>query len=516
MPFRDKPRKRRSDRLMFTIPLRVEGFTEKGEAFECSGHATGVNRHGAQILLEKLVDLSRQVRVTNLNNGATGDFRVVGILPSSSPGQLEFGAEALGDDPAFWGIGFPPRPKKPMESRGLLECRRCHTARFLPLSISEVEVLESGGLVLKPCEACHAETSWGYAFQAPDAEERGDRHAFVQRPISIRTCSGQIDNTQTESLSRIGLSCSSDKAYKVNQEVTLEWVNPGTGLRVQAEGRILHRHSIGGSRRKIYSIRYESPPTALPPTHPQETLGRYAVFSLLVASAALLLETSAQELASGIDVPGSSFHRLAFFAGVLLLVCLAQRVWKSILAREPEGSQTSKWKHQIAVGLAGALLIGGLAVGATRGLHRNYERGRVQTLLRDLVIARTLERNIDAAENRVLAAPGDYMDACATLQLLATRWEIQLGLVSTDASKLSGIQWRSNEPLRTALGKLQTILGLDRRKLELVQKQAGLAEQARRLPEGAQPPFWQANFQPLRQQIIDLNAREGRLLRSQL
>jgi hypothetical protein len=522
---------------MFTIALRVEGISEKGEAFECSGHATGVNRYGAQIRLDKVVAVGRQVRVTNLDNGAVGDFRVVGMLASSSPGQVEFGAEALSDNPTFWGIEFPLRPKKPLESRGLVECRRCRAARFLPLSISEVEVLESGGLLLKPCAACQIDTSWGYAMQAaaedfqqtrdtatteraaglfPAVDERGDRRAFVQRPISIRTSTGQVDKAQTESLSKTGLSCSSEKAYEVNQEITLEWANPGTGLRVQARGRILRRHSIGGSRRKIYSIRYESPITALPAARPERTLGYYAAFTFLVAAAAALLGTSVLGLASNLYAPAGSLRRVASFAGVLLLVCLASLVWRFILAREPEARQTFQRKHRIATGMAAVLLVGALAAGATMGLERNHERVHVQTLLRDLVLAGALESNIDAAENRVLASPGDYVDACATLQLLAGRWGGQLNDLSTDAGALSRrAPWRSSERLRTALGRLQDVLGIDRRKLELIQKQAGLASQARNLAPDGQAAFWQANFQPLREQIIDLNARKRRLIRPQ-
>ena len=538
--FQDKSRKRRSDRLMFTIALRVEGTTEKGEVFDCPGHATAVNRHGAQIRLDRSVAVGRQVRVTNLENSAAGEFRVVRMLASPSPDGVEFAVEALGDYPTFWGIEFPPRPKKPPESRALVECRRCRVVRLLPLTFSEVDMLESGGLLLKPCAACQTDTSWGYAMQAPGAgefpqarepagqerearsatltpaEERGERRAFVQRPISIRNSAGHVDKAQTESLSKREMSCSSEKAYEVNQEVTLEWANPSTGLRVQARGRVLYRHSIGGSRRKIYSIRYESPVTALPAAPPEETLGHYVAFSALAVAAAALMETSVLGLASSVFVPASSFQRVGYLAGVLLLVSLAYMVWRSILGREPEARQTLKRKHRIVAGLVAALFTGALALGATRGLYQGYERVHVQRLLRDLTIAGTLEINIDAAENRVLAAPGDYVDACATLQLLAGRWEEQIDNLSVDAAALARFQWRRSEPFEQGMKRLQEVLSLNHRKLELVQKQIGLAIQAQKISPGNQDAFWQANFQPLRQQIIDLNARKGRLINSQV
>ena len=540
MIFQGKSRKRRSDRLRFRIPLRVEGITEKGDAFECQGHTTALNRHGAQIRLHKPVAVGRQVRLTNLDNGATGSFRVVGILASSSANGTEFGVEALGNYPAFWGIDFPSRPKKPPESRALLECRRCRATRLLPLSLSEVDVLESGGVLLKPCAVCEADTRWGYALEAagvkefpqgppragPDPEglpnaltqpeERGGRPAFVQRPISIRTSSGQVDKAQTESLWKWGLSYSSEKTYQVNQEVTLEWANPGAGLRVEVQGRFLRRLDVGGSRRKIYNIHYESPVTALPAAHSGETRKRYLAFGALVAAAAVLVETNVMTLASGAWIPDESADRVAYFGGVLLLLSLAYKVWKSILEREPEAQKNLKTKHRIVTGLVAVLLTGALALGVARGLYRGFERVHAQRLLRDLAISATLEKNVDAAENRVFAAPDDYVDACATLQLLAGQWETQLDNLSGDAQALTGSQWRRGGKFERAMRRFRQIIRLNHQKIELVQKQVNLGSQARNIPSDRQEAFWQANFQPLRRQILELNARKRRLLRSPL
>jgi hypothetical protein len=524
MMFQDKSRERRSDRLMFTIALRVEGITEQGEAFECPGRATGVNRYGAQIRLDKSVTVGHQVRITNLYNKASGDFRVVGMLASSSPDKAEFGVEALGDYPAFWGIDFPPRPRKPSESRALLECRDCHTVRFLPLSFSEVDVLESGGVLLKACAICSAGTPWGYARQAagPEelapgavltpAEEQGDRPAFVQRPISLRSSSGKIDHAQTESLSKRELSVSSERTYEVNQEVTLEWANPGTGLRVEARGRVLRRHDIGGSRRKIYNIRYESPITALPTAQPAGTRKYYLAFGALLAAAAVLVETNVQALTSNVIIRANDANRFGYLAGVLLLVCLAYKVWKSILAHEPEARKTQQRKHRITAVLAAVVFTGALAFGITRGWYQGGERVHAQILLRDLAISGTFEANVDASENRAFTSPSDYLDACATLQLLAERWEAQLGSLTVDAAALTRSKWPRGERFERAMQSLAEVINLNRQKIELVQKQVNLRIQAQGIPRDKQADFWQANFQNLRQQIRDLDARKGRLL----
>lgn len=535
MIFQDKSRERRSDRLMCTISLRVEGATQNGDAFESPGQAIGVNRHGAQIRLDEPIAIGRQVRLTNLENGAQGDFRVIGILSSSEAAGVEFGVEALGDYPTFWGIEFPARSRKPAESRALVECRTCHAVRFMPLSFSEVEVLESGGVLLKVCGACNVDTRWGYAMQvaragavaaqgsrdreAPSArpipgEEKAERPAFVQRPILIRVSSGQIDKAQTESLSKGGLSCSSEKVYEVNQEVTLEWANPGTGLRVQTRGRILRRHDLGGSKRKIYNVRYESSIMALPAARSGPTRKLYLAFSAIVAVAVALTETSVLALTTSVFAPGGSVRRVAYSAGVLLLVCVAYKLWTSILRREPEAQAGLKKKHRVAAALVAAGFAVAVAVGAVRGRNQVTERFEVQRLLRDFAISETLEKNIDAAENRVFTASSDYVDACATLRLLAAQWAGRLDNLSVDAAELSRLRGWHGEKLAKGIKRLQEIISLDRQKIRLIQNQIALEAGAQSISPAKQNAFWQANFEPLRREILNLDVHKDQLSHS--
>src|SRR5579872_3432176 len=129
--------RRRSDRLMVAIPVRIQGKTKEDEAFVREGTAIEVNRHGAQVQIEKPVALGRQVRLTNLISSVMGEFRVVRILEPSCAGGMDFAVEAIELNPTFWGIHFPSQPKKPLESRALLECCRCHTLSLLPISLTD-------------------------------------------------------------------------------------------------------------------------------------------------------------------------------------------------------------------------------------------------------------------------------------------------------------------------------------------------------------------------------------------
>ncbi|HET7100600.1 MAG TPA: hypothetical protein VFJ52_05565, partial [Terriglobia bacterium] len=429
-------RKRRSDRLMVSIPVRVSGVTETGEPFERSGHAVEVNRFGAHIQMEKPVQASSKVLLTNLENNLCGEFRVVRNLEGSPAGKTDLGVEALGNYPTFWGIAFPGRPRKPGESRGLLECRQCHSATLHPLILDEIELLESGGTVRKPCASCGSRTEWKFAMEArhsalpeteppagegqAEKEQPAKRTVFMQRPMSIRTTTGEVETVQTENLSKDEIRCSTEKKYDVNQTVTLEWENSGTGKRLRVQGRIRRRQSIAGSPRVIYSIRYEGTPAVLPPA-PLKPAGKlYALTAMLTVAASVLVALNVRGLVFSLTIPQGSMARPIASLGVtLLLVALAHEAWKSILAREPESRRIFRKRHLLAASIMAVVFLSSLGVGGFAGVESGHQRGQQLKILHDFTVAGIFESNIDAAENRVMASPADYADACATLALLS-------------------------------------------------------------------------------------------------
>jgi hypothetical protein len=533
--FKKDARKRRSDRLMFAIPLRVEGKTETGPAFECAGSAIGVNRHGAQIQIEQSVSLGQKVRLTNLATGASGEFRIVKALGTSSEGRFDFGVEAIDSNLNLWGIHFPKRSKRPAESRALLKCSRCHTVSLMPLSLVDVEILESGGVLMKPCAACGARTPWAYAKRGQSTEASGGppelgrlREAgsdlvtaahepqtaavFVQRPVSLRTASGEVETVQTESTSEAGISCTSQKIYEVNQEATLRWTSPASGQKFEVKGRIVRRHDIGGSSRKIYSIRYESPVVLLPAVQPHGVGKLYLGFGTLLVMAAVLVEINIENLVSGFSAAARRWPQISGFALELLLICLGYKLWRMIQAREPEERRVLRGKHRVVAGAATAMFCAGLLTGAVRGLDQRRERGDARKFLLDLDIANLLEKNIDAAENRVLDSPVDYADACSTLELLSPRWSAQIERLLAEAAELREPIVRRGGKASENVKRLDDILDLDLRKAQLVREQIALMGQANDIPPEKQAGYWQTHFQPLRQEILDLDARKSDLL----
>jgi hypothetical protein len=181
--------KRRSDRIMLTVRLRIVGNDAAGKRFKVDARAITLNRHGARIRTLATLRAGQVLRLIHLVGNSDGEFRVVGPLAPPSENGGEWGVECLNPDHNIWGIKFPPLPDGTSAyAKGLLECHRCHTAAFLRLSIVEVEVLESAGILVMSCETCGIETPWGYAesklaLDCPPSEARlfAEARAHVER-----------------------------------------------------------------------------------------------------------------------------------------------------------------------------------------------------------------------------------------------------------------------------------------------------------------------------------------------
>jgi hypothetical protein len=525
MPFKQEARKRRSDRLEFMIPLHVSGVAKTGEAFECGGHAVAVNRFGAHIRLDRPVPVAEKVLLTNLENKLRGEFRIVRVLAGPSDEKTEFGVEALGNYPTFWGIAFPSRAGKPGESRGLLECCQCRSVTLHSLLLDEIELLESGGSVKKPCTSCRSRTEWKFAMQqgrASHSEQAAEgedgpvkRTVIVQRPVSIRTASGAEETVQTENVQKDEIRCSSEKSYRVNQVVTLEWENSGTGQRLQVEGRIRRRQSIAGSPRVFYSIGYDGAPAVLPPAPLESARSFYVAMGALIAAASILLAINVRGLIFTLTNPSSfSSWTLASLGAALLLSALAYKAWRAVLAREPESRQMFRKRHFAATWLMSAVFAASLGVAAIDGAARSHQRVQARMVLHDAAVARVFEKDIDAAENRVTGSPADYADICTTLGLLAESWQAHLEALSADTQDFLRFQLWPDAKSRDEMKGLQEIIAIDLRKLRVVQQQAALEAETRNLSPDQQQAFWQSSFPPLRQQIVDLDAQENQVLQA--
>jgi hypothetical protein len=288
--------RRRSDRLMLTIPLRVIGTDEYGETFECEAQTIDVNRHGARIRISRLLHSGEQVRIINKVNRREATFRVAGPLipltekggefgvlgPISSRMQKEStcGLECLDPDVDLWGIRFPAAStQQDSAPKALLACRQCGQTELIRLSLVEVDVLESSGILQRHCPKCDAVTPWGYAESeltgessasgaegdqgvastdsASTREKRRHRRAVLQLPTLVRDYFGGVEITKSENVSKGGICFASEKNYQLGEGVMVACPCDKAGQNIEVPAQIVSRREIEGTNRKIYGLRYK-------------------------------------------------------------------------------------------------------------------------------------------------------------------------------------------------------------------------------------------------------------------
>ncbi|HUY14718.1 MAG TPA: PilZ domain-containing protein [Terriglobia bacterium] len=287
--------RRRSDRVMLTVPLRVTGNDEHDLPFDCKAHTISLNRHGARMFIAKGLHGGQVVTVENLTNRRQATFRVAGpVVPVTDRGGeygvlgpvvvpngnlSEIGLECLDPKIDVWGIHFPPpNPSEEIDSKALLACHICNAVELVPLALVEVDVLETSGILTRHCEKCGETGPWGYAASelspevipdspnptaasaagtgADPAERRRHRRAVLQLPIRIRDYFGGVEITRSENVSKSGICFGTEKNYHPGEGVFVACPYDKRSQIIEVQALIVSRRQVSKSNRKIYGVRY--------------------------------------------------------------------------------------------------------------------------------------------------------------------------------------------------------------------------------------------------------------------
>ena len=273
-----EPNRRRSDRVQLTIPLRMMGSDDEGRPFEIPVHTTSLNRHGARIYSTRPLSPGQIVRLVNPIGRREAEFRVVGPVSPPLEHGGEWGVECGNPDANFWGIRFPGEIEEG-EAKALLECHMCHDVAMTRLSLVEVDVVETSGILPKPCKQCAASTPWGYpekqlamgappdeyaapqsapAAVAPRRERRQHRRVPLQLPLRIRDYRGGVEVTKTQDASKGGFCYLSEKNYYTGEGLLTVCPYSAAGQNIESSSVIVRSQLISGSARKIYGVCYRT------------------------------------------------------------------------------------------------------------------------------------------------------------------------------------------------------------------------------------------------------------------
>jgi PilZ domain len=103
--------RRRSQRVLMTIPVRVSGKAGAG-VFDEETHTRAISAHGALILLSAQVHRGQRLTLSNVQTKAALEC-VVAHIDRRQKNQPQVGVEFMLPNPMFWHVAFPPKDWSP-------------------------------------------------------------------------------------------------------------------------------------------------------------------------------------------------------------------------------------------------------------------------------------------------------------------------------------------------------------------------------------------------------------------
>lgn len=259
--------RRRSDRILVPLPIRVTGTDASGQPFDEEAVTVNCNQHGACISLTRSLAPEQRLRIRNLQNGIEDEFRVVGALQPVFGERREWGVEALNPESNIWGVVFTPPPEG-IQPKALICCAACGNAVLSPVSSIEYDVLLFTGIISRHCDRCGQTTRWqpcqhqttGELAVPPSQpvsvkqERRNHRRLKLAMLLRVRDSRGETETVQTEDVAKGGVCFSSKREYSVGSEIrcTLPFADKSTPT--ETGGRIVWCRRI--SKGFLHGVRF--------------------------------------------------------------------------------------------------------------------------------------------------------------------------------------------------------------------------------------------------------------------
>jgi c-di-GMP-binding flagellar brake protein YcgR len=104
--------RRRSQRVLMTIPVRVSGQNVLGSPFEEDTHTRAISAHGALILVSTQVYRGQRLTLSSVQAKAALEC-VVAHIDRRQSDHPQVGVEFMLPNPMFWHVAFPPKDWTP-------------------------------------------------------------------------------------------------------------------------------------------------------------------------------------------------------------------------------------------------------------------------------------------------------------------------------------------------------------------------------------------------------------------
>jgi hypothetical protein len=104
--------RRRSQRVLMKIPVRVSGRTSSGSRLEEGTHTLAISAHGALIAVSEKVKRGQRLTLSNVQTKAALEC-VVAHISKRGGDHIQVGVEFMLPNPIFWHVTFPPKDWTP-------------------------------------------------------------------------------------------------------------------------------------------------------------------------------------------------------------------------------------------------------------------------------------------------------------------------------------------------------------------------------------------------------------------
>jgi hypothetical protein len=104
--------RRRSQRVLMQVPVRIRGTDAQGKAVEEETETLAINAHGALVLLQSRLTSGSKVQLQHKKTQEEHECHVAFLGPVRS-GKAEIGLEFSSPHPTFWRVAFPPEDWTP-------------------------------------------------------------------------------------------------------------------------------------------------------------------------------------------------------------------------------------------------------------------------------------------------------------------------------------------------------------------------------------------------------------------
>lgn len=114
--------RRRSQRVMLSVPVTVLGKTAQGQ-FSENTHTMVISPHGALVGLKAKVTQGQTVRLKSVTSPEEQECQVIWVGPTAE-GKAQLGLEFTKPAPKFWGVSFPSADWSPAKAKATPESRQ--------------------------------------------------------------------------------------------------------------------------------------------------------------------------------------------------------------------------------------------------------------------------------------------------------------------------------------------------------------------------------------------------------